>query len=312
MRQIARFLSVTAVLALAGGLAVTAHAGPQDVQQVKKAAPDIAGEKPSRGAASVPGAEVLSGPKVDETAGRSTLVEYDFQGRVERLETSPEEAALGMLKLDEATKKATAEILAERTAVLDKIVVENIPLLIRFQTAQKAGDKRDLADLTKDLAAKLEPLRDKGKLKERLLVVLPEDQRSRFDTLVTGYWKAVLDEARDDAAKQAKEAGKRSGRLATTREALRKEIALAVGQEIKRSYERTIGQRAADFEKLLADLGLDPETERKVRGMVTDHVQKYLGSSTPAQNRELFFRILSVLNEEQRAKAIELARERYQ
>jgi hypothetical protein len=253
---------------------------------------------------------LLSGPKVAATAAAPTLIERDLQGKIRRLETTAEEAALALLDLDAVTKEKVNKILAMRTAALDSVVVNNVPLLLKFQAARETGDRRDLAELTGELTKAAAPLREQGRLKENIAAVLPNGERERFESLVSEYWKAILAERRELMAKEQGSGGtglRTAGRAAAT------EFALAVGQEIKRSYERTLGQRIADFENLLKSLSLDMNTETKVRNMVTDHAQKYIaqkGGATPAQNRELFFKIMNALTLEQRADLIRELRER--
>lgn len=253
---------------------------------------------------------LLSGPKVAATATAPTLIERDLQGKIRRLETTAEEAALALLDLDAATKEKVNKILAMRTAALDSVVVNNVPLLLKLQAARETGDRRDFAEVTGELAKAAAPLREQGRLKDNIAAVLPKAERERFETLVSEYWKAVVAERREIMAKEQSSGGaglRTAGRAAAT------EFALAIGQEIKRSYERTLGQRGADFDSLLKSLNLPMETETKVRNMVTDHAQKYIaqkGGATPAQNRELFFNIMTALTLEQRADLIRELRER--
>src|SRR5436853_2085458 len=85
----------------------------------------------------------LGGPRVNggERVGPATLVQRDFSGKIKRLEVPPEEAALERLNLDQPTREKIQSVLAARAQVLDKIVVDNIDLVVRFANARQAGDK---------------------------------------------------------------------------------------------------------------------------------------------------------------------------
>jgi hypothetical protein len=233
----------------------------------------------------------LRGPEVAERSARGSLVERDFSGKLKRLEMPPEEAALGLLRLDEATKAKTDAILAARAEILDRIVTENIDLVVRFAGARQAGDRAEQLKLLEEFSKKLEPLSARGKLIDELKGVLPRDKASRLDTLVNDYRRAAAD---DDVA-EARTRGEQLSRLQAN---LRENLA-SLGSDVKRSYERTVAAKAADFEQVLAQLSLRPEQESKIRGMVRDFVQETKGKPTPEQRRGLFMRIMALLDPDQ-------------
>ena len=80
--------------------------------------------------------EPLAGPQVEAEDRARALVARDFAGRVARLEVPPEEAALALLELDPVVREATDRVLADRAAALDRIVMANVKLLVRLQSAQ--------------------------------------------------------------------------------------------------------------------------------------------------------------------------------
>src|SRR5688572_10940123 len=86
---------------------------------------------------SKPAEAVLSGPKVEAKAQARTLVERDETGHVKRLDIPPAEAALKLLELDDATKEKAQAILDKRAAILDKIVKENLLLLVELSNATR-------------------------------------------------------------------------------------------------------------------------------------------------------------------------------
>ncbi len=234
----------------------------------------------------------LKGPTVATPGARATLVEYDFNGKLKVLDVPAEEAALKLLRLDEATKAKTEKILAERAAVLDKAVIENLELIAQIHSAGQSGDKAEALKLFAEFAKKLEPLKARGKLVDEMKSALPETEREKFAALVKDYNEAAV----NDTVNQAKARGE----TLRGQEAVGRTVLQAVGREIKRSYDRQITSRTADYEALLAGLELRPEQETKIRNMVTDYVQQTKGNPTAEQKRDLFWKIHKELDKDQR------------
>lgn len=251
----------------------------------------VALAQPETRTAEPPQQDVLSGPKVRETAGERSLIRRDFQGRVRRLEIPPEEAAIELLRLDEPTKAKTQKILDECSAILDKAVRDNIDLLLRLQSA----DRRVRLDLIREFGESLKELRSWGTLREEVRGVLPKEQATRYNELIDGYWDVVVSDA-VQAAQRENSTRPAPGRA----EVLAREVLTSLGNEIRRSFERQIGQRAREFEELLGKLGLSPEKESKIRGMLADHVERTGGKPTPQQRRDLVLRIYGELDREQK------------
>ena len=240
---------------------------------------------------------VLKGPTVATPAVRATLVEEDFNGKLKRLEVPAEEAALKLLSLDDATRAKTDKIFAERAAILDKGVIENLELIAQIQSAGQSGDKAEALKLFGEFAKKLDGLKARGRLVDEVRDALPEGKQSQFMALVKEYHEAgIKDNMAQAAARQEQ---------LTRREAAGREVLQAVGREIKRSYDRQIGARNADYEQLLASLDLKPEQERKIRNMVTDWVQATKANPSAEQKKDLFWKIHAELDRGQRRKLVE-------
>ena len=236
----------------------------------------------------------LKGPTVSITRAKATLVEQDFNGRLQRLEIPPEEAALKLLALDEATLARTGAILAERAAILDKAVIENLELIVQIQSAGQSGDKPEALKHFQEFAKKLDGLKARGKLVDEVKAVLPSEKQEQYAALVKEYHEAAIRDTRESAS--------RRGEKLTLNEAVRREMLQAIGREIKRSYDRQITGKAADYEKLLASLDLKPEQETRIRNMVTDHLQQTRANPTAEQKRDLFWKIHKELDRGQRRK----------
>jgi hypothetical protein len=243
----------------------------------------------------------LEGPKVSVAPVKPSLVENDFNGHLKRLEVPAEEAAVKLLSIDVATKAKVDTIVSERAAIMDKAVIENIDLIVQIHNAGQAGEKAEALRLLQEFGKKLEGLKARGKLKDEISDALPESQRQQFADLVKEY--------REAAVKDTMEQARAKGEEMDLRKAAGREVVLAIGQEIKRSYERQIGGRKEDFEKLLASLDLKPEQETKIRNFVTDYVQQTKYKPTPEQKRELFGKIYKELDEGQRKALLAYYRE---
>jgi hypothetical protein len=244
---------------------------------------------------------VLAGPTVKQAeAGPASLIERDFMGQIKRLEEPVEEAALSRLKLDAATRAKVDAVLNERAAKLDKIVMANLTLLLKGQTAQATGDRAEQMDIVRELGEALKPLREGGRLRDQLAAQLPEQERRDFTRMVDSYWRAIVDEG----MKANEASGKREGRLGVfSREALR-----AMGTEVRRSYERQIQSRLADLESFMKALDLPPERDARVRTLISQYAQQSLvkpeAGTRTAAGRKLFADVLKELTPEERTRAI--------
>lgn len=246
--------------------------------------------------------ETLRGPQVEAASAERTLIEYDFNGRLKRLEGLPEEAALDLLKLKPAERKAAEEVLAKRAALMDTITAENLDLLVKLQTSVQGGDRADAQRLLRELAKKYAAVVQQGTLKNQVRGVLPAEQADTFATLVDEYWKARIRDAQTAAGK----GGERLSFLqAGARETLR-----AFGQEIRASFERQVTGRQAEFEELLKALELDTEQDAAVRKLVREHFEKYGLKKDRGAFVRLVADVMVELKPEQRKKLFERLRDR--
>lgn len=244
----------------------------------------------------------LGGPKIREEPAKATLIERDFSGKLKRLDSSPEEVALPLLNLDADTKAKTDAILAERAAILDKAVIDNLDLVIQIHNAKESGDKAEKLRLLGELMKHLKPLTARGPLVDELAATMPKPQADTFKKLVADYRDAAIAENQADA--------KARGEKLTQRQATIRENLVTLGLDIKRSYNRQITARVADFERILAELNLSPEQETKVRNMVVEFAQQTKGRPTADDKRSLFFKIMAVLDSEQQKTLMRLYAER--
>jgi hypothetical protein len=248
--------------------------------------------------AGVVGAQDLRGPTVRDKPAQPTLVERDFSGKLKRPEVPPEEAALALLNLDPGAKAKVDAVLAARAEVFDHVVLDNLDLVVRLHNARQAGDKMATVNLLTEFMRKLAPVNARGRLAEEIHNALPAEQAAKFDAIVAEYRTAAMAEARREAERRGERV---APRVLETRENL-----ASIGAEIRRSYERQISARAAEFERIIAQLGLRAEQETKIRNMVTDYAQQTKGKATPEQRRTLFFRIMAELDQDQQKRLMAL------
>ncbi len=272
-----------------GAMGQTAPAEPVKTEPVKS--------QPGKAAP----ADVLAGPKVGETQTQRSLVKRNFQGRVQRLEMSPDEAAIDLLTLDAATKAKVDKILTERATILDRVVIGNLDLLGELQ---QTSDRRAKLKLLGDFREKLKVLEARGTLRDEVEKALPKERAAQYRDQIEGYWKVVIDDAMQEATNSSK--NDKSGKAAEPSRAqiTLRETLLAFGQEIRRSYERQIAGKTRQLEEFLSKLGLSEEKAAKVCEMYRAFFEKYRNGSTEGQRRELFQRVFKELDKAQQKAAL--------
>lgn len=261
----------------------------------------------------------LAGPKLTPTETRpQSLVERDFDGKVKRLDISPEEAAVALLDLTPAECASADAAIAARAADIDALVTNHLLDIIRltgqFQSVS-AGEKalalREAYQLTSPILAK-------GRLSDRISSVLPESHRARYLGLVDEYKKAIGDQeiklaqqGKSDDPEFAAEVAKEPKNIIGHRIRARIKMELeSFGKEIQRSAERIIAEKQNQGNDFLSKLQLTPEQEGSIQAIYADIAGKYGLKEPPKQVQAvLFVRVLQVLTPEQRKQALVLIRE---
>lgn len=266
--------------------------------------------------------DALSGPKVDEAQTGPTLIERNFDGTLKKPEVRPEEAAARRLRLSDPEKSRVDAVLSERSAELDAIVRANIETLLKVQTARASGDKKTVAEATKELTEALRPLVAKGRLAERIAGALEPANAEHYNRMLRDYYRALIndgrkerprgdpmDEMNPERATPAPEAPRADPPRADPPRASRVMLEV-LGQEVRRSYERIAAEGQARLEEISERLDLTAEQRAKVTALASEFGQKSKLNPTPAQRAELFGKVLAELTPEQRIKAVELIRGR--
>lgn len=256
--------------------------------------PDPGADAPANPPATAP---VLSGPKVETPDRPKSLVEREFSGRLKRLEVDPAQAALGLLQLSPEETAATERILNERAAIMDRIVTDNLREVVEMSQAFASRDSAAGLRLAGELLRKSGALVDRGRLVDELAGVLSEENAAELRRLTQEYWRAAIEESAQENGPGGRPRG-RQGALAYER-------LVALGHEVRRSFERTVAARGRELESLLKDLGVSAEQESLIRAVIEETYVATFGKPTKAQQTAGFVKIYGVLDAEQRR---ELAR----
>lgn len=239
--------------------------------------------------------DVLRGPSVVEQAG-ATLVRYGYDGKLERLDMPPAEAALELIALGVETSERIDEILGARAAMIDEVVREQFDVLLEAYAASTAGDQAKQSYLFQELMMRLAPIRRAGPLRDQIAEALPPEERSQYLRVLDEYWDAVI----ADGLRTKEAMGEKAKPIGiVTEEGVR-----LIFKEIERSIERQIGSDVEEFEELLRVLELRPEQEVRVRGLVRMFGEKYGLNATQDQKTELFWEIFDELDQAQRVRAV--------
>lgn len=248
-----------------------------------------AGDEPAPKPSAVEDGNLLAGPKVTGSAPgagdakegmrRDTLIERDFEGRIRRVETHPAIAALELIGLSDEEKAATSRIIAERDAVLDRAVQAHLKDLVQASNAGQSGDEAGALAYLRPIIDDTSELRERGRLLDELAGAVSKEHAQRLRQLHDEYWRAIVDERM--TLGNPRKPDKKLSRF----EAGAFETVAQLGQELRRSYERTVGLQARDFEALIAKLNLTPEQESKVRAITSEIVQRRLNEPSPGDGR---------------------------
>lgn len=239
-----------------------------------------------------PDGGALLGPNVADEQDERSLISRGFSGELLPLDAPPAIAALDLFEFDEATERALHELLAERSKLMDDIVLSNIELLGQIETVMAVGAPSEkLAIIQQGLAA-LRPARSWGRLRGRVAEVLPEPIRLGYEAVLHEYEEARYAQARRSGTEHRFE-----HRMARYWE--------DISWEIERAAERVFeDDEDGDkwLERLSARLGLTPMQEGEIRAMAERFYIDAKGRPTKEQEIAFIAKIRSVMTIEQRWK----------
>ncbi len=238
---------------------------------------------------------VLEGPAIGPDAQREgSIVRWGYEGRLVRLDTTPEQAALELLDLSPTVRERVNSILAERMAIFDQTVIESLDLISRFESAKALKNGKAMRETLGAFMGRLAPLVGRGPAVMELARAMPREQAMKFRALVNEYHKAVLADE--------KRLAERERRKFHPIEVALKARGDELGQEIERSIKRSAAMADAGFEMLLQSLDLDPEVEATIRSRTLEFVQKVNFNPTKEQEDSFMAQLFIDLDRESRVK----------
>jgi hypothetical protein len=235
------------------------------------------------------GDPVLGGPPVPEEVAR-TLVGYNVSGRFQKVEGRPEEAALLLLNLDPAVREHTREVVAERDAELQRLLVDNIDTVKEIADAVLAGDGASVQRLGKELYDRSDPTHARDPLLAPLEKVLPEDRHADLKRLVDDYWAAWVKAERRAGAKETE--AQAQERLALT----------LFQEEIRRVYDRTLRPFRDRIARIFQVADPTPEQRAAIREAAVEFIRETRLKPSPEQRDQVARKVYLILDEERRIK----------
>lgn len=240
--------------------------------------------------------DLLRGPamKTTEPSGPArTLVRRDFEGKLERLETRPEAAAIGVMEFDAATRAALDELTTRRAAEINAALRANMPLFLEIQAANQSGDRAGAAPLIRKLVAAA-PGIFSPPLANRYAALMSAQDAATFRAMVDEYNQAVFLE-------QALEAPGASRPAAGRELNPRRVESMQTIREMARALNATVTERRERLDAALKAIDASPELGDQIRSIVRASAEKSAGGElTQEQRRDSTRQILELLTPEQR------------
>lgn len=250
-------------------------------------------------AAGQPAPSPLSGPAVarpsGDAAAPTTLVAVNYDGKLRDLDAPPAIAALRLLDLDEAADKRARDVLHERAALMDTLVLSNLLLLSQIEGVMQAGTPAEkFAVIAQGLEA-LKPARDWGRIEVRVAAVLPPAAAERYQAIIDEYEAAAFEQAR------------RLGEAEKRWQFRMQRHWADITWELERAAERSIPDEGDGLAALTEKLELRPDQEGEIRAMTEAWYFEVKGRPTEAQEKELFAKIMDHLDGAQKLKLLGMA-----
>jgi Spy/CpxP family protein refolding chaperone len=285
--------------------------------------------------------DAMRGPSVKETAKAVTLVKRDMSGTLERLDTRPEQAAVGLLGLSAEEKAAPEKVLTDRFTAVMKLLQEKYELFLKLQGARQSGAKPpEIRPLMREMHEAAQPLLDTP-LEDQVEKTLPDGKRAEFRRLVDEYKQVMAAEepggmGAGNGAGGGKGRGKGEGggkaepkpdaAPASSAPATQAGKASAEGpipprvemnlllREMGRALNAMVTERKERLQSLLKAVDATPEQEGKIQAIVRAQADenKKAGAGIKERTAEerlaVWEQIMAVLTPEQRVKAREIRR----
>lgn len=237
----------------------------------------------------------LAGPRIDQPGviAAASLVERDFDGRLKRLEGLPVEAALDRMNLTDAQRDAAAKPLRDRSLAIEKILRENLKLVIDAQAAFKPGDDGRGQRAVAKLYELAQPVLGGPKPLDLAAAALDESHARELRRIVGEYTKAAVED---------RMAGHVDGKKSDRFGAFVAENATGVFKEIELAAKRVFEGGDRDFQDLSRKLGLTPEQESKIQAVFIEMATAQNGPPDKLKQLQAILSAYALLSDDQRAR----------
>jgi len=235
---------------------------------------------------------LLAGPRLADEADERTLVRFEFNGNLRRLDRTPEEAALDALNLPRAVRDRADEIMRMRRTVLDEYVRGDLEILIAIQKARQAGNKPEAETLVVEVANRVEGINGPIRLRDAIASTLPETERREFHRMIDDYWRAlVLDETQQGQNRKEK---------MTLAQARSRVVLNAASTELRRAFERQYKPRENALAELARLLELKSDQEATIGKPIRELAERTKTKPSAREAYDLTNKVLAQLEPLQR------------
>ncbi|MEM9083581.1 MAG: hypothetical protein AAGB34_08300 [Planctomycetota bacterium] len=280
---------------------------------------------------------ILTGPPVEDTSTtessdqmqRQTIVHRNFDGSLERIKGSPELAAIDQLHLSDEERLDVDNVLNERAAIIDSMVLENFNTLDDLRKLRNSETSaRERMDVYKAFAETFRPLIDRGTMRDEVASVLSEDQREAFTGMLDEYHEAVrkdqaeqrirrdnpdsmqrIEESSEQTERRRRWEERRNARLKEQLGVNSREDLLSFTQEAGASLQRVIESARDRLDAFLEAIDATPEQTAEITRLA-QNLQRNNDAESRQKYRQAVREIFQMLDTEQRRKLIDWMRNR--
>lgn len=230
----------------------------------------------------------LAGPKIRDD--HPSIVERDMTGNLRPIEFTPERAAAAKLSLDDEARRKVDHIIIAHRELLDRLVADNIDLVIRARTASAGTPALEKAAIIAAALQAFRPALEGPSLWEQISPVLPVAARERFDAMMLEYWDAVFRQAT-------------GGREPTT---LEKSVICVqhrfrvLGEEIRLAVDGLGNSGPLIVRAMTSGLSLSPSQHERLNEIARDFDTATLHQPSGDDHKRLLLQVCAALDEDQR------------
>lgn len=242
----------------------------------------------------------LRGPSAAEPTGRRSIVQQDFNGRLEPIEGEIEVAALRALDLDEAQRDHLDAIVSRRIDAFDALVQRHalelqrgVAALQRMESLSSAADRWEaLHEISKAWEA-FAPWRARGSAIDEMGDLITGAQRREAQRIAAAYRAALT-------AERARDLG-----LQPDSPRVRAHVRLEIfGRLLEQSFMRLARSGEDALEALARALDLSPEQVERARAIFSRlHEMEAAREATPWDRFSAVSEFMRELTPDQRKKA---------